>query len=132
MTPLKHSRNLAARMGRWSAAHRKTAIFGWLAFVLVAFAIGIASPMHVIDRQDAAVGESGRANALIDQGFDLDATGHGEFVLIRSDARTIDDPAFRATIRETIHELSAFPQVRTSTPRRPPATRARSRPTATR
>ena len=33
MSPLKHSTNIAARMGRWSASHRKTAIFGWLAFV---------------------------------------------------------------------------------------------------
>ncbi len=32
--PLKYSSNLAARMGRWSASHRKTAIFGWLAFVI--------------------------------------------------------------------------------------------------
>ena len=32
--------NLAARAGRWSAQHRKTAIFGWLAFVIVAFVIG--------------------------------------------------------------------------------------------
>ena len=32
--------NLAARMGRWSAAHWKTATFGWLAFVVVAFALG--------------------------------------------------------------------------------------------
>ena len=37
-TPRK--RNLAARMGRWSAAHWKTATFGWLAFVLVAFGLG--------------------------------------------------------------------------------------------
>ena len=34
------SRNLAARMGRWSAAHWKTATFGWLVFVVVAFALG--------------------------------------------------------------------------------------------
>ena len=34
------SHNLAARMGRWSAAHWKTATFGWLAFVLVAFGLG--------------------------------------------------------------------------------------------
>ena len=33
--------NLAARMGRWSAAHWKTATFGWLAFVLVAFGLGV-------------------------------------------------------------------------------------------
>ena len=36
MSPLKYSNNLATRMGRWSARHRKTAIFGWLAFVIAA------------------------------------------------------------------------------------------------
>ena len=46
MSPLKHSKNVAARMGRWSARHRKTAIFGWLAFVVAAFAIGMAVPMQ--------------------------------------------------------------------------------------
>ena len=40
MTPLGKSRHLAARMGRWSAPHWKTATFGWLAFVVAAFAIG--------------------------------------------------------------------------------------------
>ena len=34
MSPLKHSNNLAARMGRWSANHWTTAVFGWLAFVV--------------------------------------------------------------------------------------------------
>jgi RND superfamily putative drug exporter len=33
-------RNLAARMGSWSASHWKTATFGWLALVLLAFAVG--------------------------------------------------------------------------------------------
>ena len=51
MSPLKHSTNVAARMGRWSARHRKTAIFGWLAFVVAAFAVGIAVP-HADDRRD--------------------------------------------------------------------------------
>ena len=36
----KQSENLAARAGRWSARHWKTAVFGWLAFVFVAFALG--------------------------------------------------------------------------------------------
>ena len=27
MSPLKNSNNLAARMGRWSASHWKTAVF---------------------------------------------------------------------------------------------------------
>ena len=38
--PAKGTMNLAARMGRWSAQHRKTAIWGWLVFVFLAFAIG--------------------------------------------------------------------------------------------
>ena len=33
-------RNLAARAGRWSAQHRKKAIFGWIAFVILAFMVG--------------------------------------------------------------------------------------------
>ncbi len=35
-------RNLAARAAHWSATHRKTAIFGWLGFVVVAFFVGNA------------------------------------------------------------------------------------------
>ena len=50
MSPLKQSKNLAARMGRWSAGHRKTAIFGWLAFVIASFAIGAMVGMQTIDK----------------------------------------------------------------------------------
>ena len=32
--------SLSARAGRWSAQHRKKAIWGWLAFALIAFMIG--------------------------------------------------------------------------------------------
>ena len=38
----EQSGNVAARMGRWSAGHRKLAIWGWLAFVIVAFGIRLA------------------------------------------------------------------------------------------
>ena len=34
MSPLQRSNNIAARMGRWSAGHWKTAVFGWLVFVV--------------------------------------------------------------------------------------------------
>jgi putative drug exporter of the RND superfamily len=33
---------LAARVGRWSASHWKTAAFGWIAFVIVALVLGSA------------------------------------------------------------------------------------------
>ena len=51
-----HSRNLAARMGRWSAAHWKTATFGWLAFVVVAFALGGLVGTKNIDPNTAGAG----------------------------------------------------------------------------
>ena len=105
------SNNLAARMGRWSASHWKTATFGWLAFVVASFAIGIAVPMQMIEKKDAGVGEAGKANKIIDQAFDLDHNGQGELVVIQSKTKTVDDPAFRATINETIGVLSGFKQV---------------------
>ena len=46
--------NLAARMGRWSAAHWKTATFGWLAFVLVAFGLGGMVGTRNIDQNTRA------------------------------------------------------------------------------
>ena len=110
MSPLKHSRNVAARMGRWSASHRKTAIFGWLAFVVAAFAIGIAIPMQKIDEADWNVGEARKGDHIIrDGGFALDE--QSEFVLVQSDTRTVDDPAFQAVIGDAVATLRGFDQV---------------------
>ena len=61
--------NLAARMGRWSAAHWKTATFGWLAFVVVAFMLGGMVGTKLIDDSTAGPGESGRADRILDAGF---------------------------------------------------------------
>ena len=46
--PPAPAHNLAARMARWSGQHRKKAIFGWLAFALIAFAVG----MNVVGQKD--------------------------------------------------------------------------------
>ena len=62
-------RNLAARMGRWSASHWKTATFGWLAFVLVAFALGGMAGTKTIDPNTPGPGESGRMDRILDAGF---------------------------------------------------------------
>ncbi|HEY5872464.1 MAG TPA: MMPL family transporter, partial [Gaiellaceae bacterium] len=110
MSPLKDSKNVAARMGRWSARHRKTAIFGWLAFVVAAFAIGIAVPMQTIDEADWNVGEARKGDHIIrDGGFSLDQ--QAEFVLIQSDTKTIDDAAFRAVVNDAVVTLGGFEQV---------------------
>ena len=110
MSPLKRSTNLAARMGRWSARHRKTAIFGWLAFVVVSFAVGIAVGMKTIDENDTNVGEARRGDHIIrDAGFSLDE--QMEYVLVQSQTKTVSDPAFRAVVGRTITKLEGFAQV---------------------
>ena len=88
------NRNLAARMGRWSAAHWKTATFGWLAFVLVAFGLGGMVGTRNID-SNSGPGESGRMNRILEAGFEQPAS---ENVLIQSRSHRVGTPAFDAAI----------------------------------
>ena len=110
MSPLDHSTNLAARMGRWSARHRKTAIFGWLAFVVASIAIGATIPMQTIDESDFNVGEARTGDHIIrDGGFAVDE--QSEYVLVQSQRTTVADPAFRSVVSQTIAALEQAPQV---------------------
>ncbi|GGV38888.1 membrane protein [Streptomyces longisporoflavus] len=78
--------NLAARLGVWSAHHRKTAILGWLLFVVLATTIGGASGMVTASDDEMGVGDSGRAAEILDDaGVEEPA---GELVMVS--ARTAD------------------------------------------
>ncbi|WP_405688426.1 MMPL family transporter [Streptomyces sp. NBC_00057] len=59
-------RNLAARIGVWSAHHRKTAILGWLLFVVLAAGIGGASGLVEMTDSENAAGDSARAEQILD------------------------------------------------------------------
>ena len=98
-----HSNNLAARMGRWSADHWKTATFGWLAFVLVAFALGGMAGTKTIDPNTAGPGESGRMDRILDAGFKRPAD---ESVLVQSRSLSATDPAFTAAVEDVVAGLS--------------------------
>jgi uncharacterized membrane protein YdfJ with MMPL/SSD domain len=111
LSPLKHSNNIAARMGRWSASHWKTAVFGWLAFVVAAVVIGVAIGTKYLDDSDTNVGESRTADKIIEAGFPQDKEKQGEIVLVQSDKLTADDEAFRAVVVEVTKTLDTFPQV---------------------
>jgi RND superfamily putative drug exporter len=109
MTPTDHpQRNLAARMGRWSAGHWKTATFGWLALVVAAFAVGGAVGTKSIDPNTAGPGESGKMDAILDAGFKQPA---GESVLIQSTTLDASDPAFQAAIEDVVAGISGLDAV---------------------
>ena len=52
--------NLAARLGGWSARHRKTAIIGWLLFVVVASVVGGMAGQKTMEPWENGVGDSCR------------------------------------------------------------------------
>ena len=97
MSSTRHTdRNIAARMGRWSAGHWKTATFGWLAFVLVAFGLGGAVGTRNIESSEGP-GESGRMNKILEAGFEQPANEH---VLIQSGSLRVGTTAFDAAITD--------------------------------
>ncbi len=112
MSPLKQSTNIAARMGRWSANHWKTAVFGWLAFVIASVYIGGAVGTKYLEDDDLAVGEAATATKMIEAGFPEAADEQGEIVLIQSKTLKADDPAFKAVIEDVAKTVDGFPQAR--------------------
>ena len=90
-------------MGRWSADHWKTATFGWLAFVIVAFGLGGLAGMKSIDPNKAGPGESGRMDRILDAGFKQPAD---ESVLVQSRSLSATDPAFKAGVADVVARIS--------------------------
>jgi uncharacterized membrane protein YdfJ with MMPL/SSD domain len=111
LSPLKHSTNIAARMGRWSASHWKTATFGWLVFVVAAVMLGSAFGTTYLEDSDTNVGQAKKADQLIESGFPTNKDEQGEIVLIQSKRLKADDPAFVAVINDVTKTLDSFPQV---------------------
>ena len=99
MSRARQHSNLAARMGRWSAAHWKTATFGWLALVVVAFAVGSQVGTKQVDPNTAGPGESGRMDRILDAGFKLPAD---ESVLIQSGSVRAGAPAFDSAVADVV------------------------------
>jgi RND superfamily putative drug exporter len=90
-------------MGRWSATHWKTATFGWLAFVIVAFGLGTAIGVNNVDPNAPGPGESGRVDRILNDGFKQPAD---ESILIRSRSASAGTPAFDAAVTDVIARVS--------------------------
>jgi RND superfamily putative drug exporter len=102
-------KNLAARMGGWSARHRWTALGLWFAFVIAAVAIGIVVGQRTLTQAQSGDGQSGHISRVIDN---ANFVNHAhEMVLVQSTTLTAGDPAFRAGITDVIAKLRGQHQV---------------------
>jgi uncharacterized membrane protein YdfJ with MMPL/SSD domain len=99
-------KGIAARAGRWSAQHRKIAIFGWLAFVLIAFAVG--NQLGTKKVEQTIPGESGRAQAIQKDNFpQADKKAASELVLIQSKTLEATDAEYRAVVKDVEKQIGA-------------------------
>jgi RND superfamily putative drug exporter len=100
---MSENRSFVSRAAQWSASHRKAAIFGWLAFLLVSFAIGSGIGRSEMTAADQYPGESGRAqHALEDSGL----VPNTEMLIVEApEGQTIRSEEFRATLADLEQRL---------------------------
>jgi RND superfamily putative drug exporter len=101
--------NFTARAAKWSATHRKLAVFGWLAFVLVAFMIGSAAGMVTLKAGEGENGQSRQADQTMAKQFPRDRAG--EEVLIENRAGGRLGSGYRAAVSDLVAGLSRAPSV---------------------
>ena len=98
------STNLASRAARWSASHRKTAIFGWLAFVVIAVVLAGAVGQKTIADEDYGNGSSKVADKAIAAADFRDAAE--EQVLVQGKGSVkVGATAFTAAVNDTVARL---------------------------
>jgi RND superfamily putative drug exporter len=102
-------RNLAARAGRWSAGHRRTAILGWLAFVILATVAGAMLGTKSLQPAQMGNGSSKAADVAIDRaGFRKTS---GEQVLLQARGGAASAAELRTAAAELTARLRHVPHV---------------------
>ena len=97
--------NLTTRAARWSATHRRTAVLGWLAFVIVAFAIGSLVGLVKLTTSDQAIGDSGAADRVLAREFPNQRSLE-EVLIQRRDGGRLTAAELRAVVSELVPRLS--------------------------
>ncbi|HVU91402.1 MAG TPA: hypothetical protein VHC23_04165, partial [Jatrophihabitans sp.] len=100
---------MTVRLARWSATHPWRAVGLWLAFVVVAVAVGSLSGLHTAGDTDYMSGQSQRAARWIDAaGLDDPDT---ENVLITPRTGSLDAARAASALADARRAMSALPEV---------------------
>ena len=103
--------NLTERVAGWSAAHRKTAVFGWLLLVAALFMAGQALGSRNLPAYTP--GQSGQAQRLLNQYAPAQDNDYSESVLIQAKApgaTFATDPAMRQAASQVAAALTSLPK----------------------
>ena len=96
--------NVAARMSAWSAGHRKTAIIGWLVFVMAALVIG-SSGTKQITNAEGSNGQTAKAEQILTSSGFPDAAS--ENVLVQTRNSQPDDAALRSAVTQVVSAVTS-------------------------
>src|SRR3954468_1950636 len=99
---MQPKRNIAARAGRWSARHRKTAIIGWILFVAIAYMMGGKIGTNELSQAESGVGDSGQAAKIVDKAYPKRVH---ESILVQNKQHDTDSPEFHAAVADVIHGI---------------------------
>ena len=94
------------RAARWSATHPWRAILAWFVFVLVAVGLAIAIPTQEPTDADYRLGESGRADAMVDAAGLDGADTENVLITARGDA-VVDQQAAESAAAEIRRDMAA-------------------------
>jgi uncharacterized membrane protein YdfJ with MMPL/SSD domain len=98
-------RNIARAAGRWSAAHWKTATFGWLALVVASVLVGSLAGTHQLTDAEQSNGGTARAEQMLAKaGITSPAR---ESVLVQATGLRVQAPAFQRTLHDVHATLHA-------------------------
>jgi putative drug exporter of the RND superfamily len=99
---------LIERVAGWSARHRKTAVFGWLALVAIVIVAGQALGGKSMPAYDA--GQSGQAEQALHRLGVVAPAVENVLIQARAPGRTFaSDPAMRQATRQVTAALAALP-----------------------
>jgi len=99
---------LVERVAGWSARHRKTAVFGWLALVAIVIVAGQALGGRSMPAYDA--GQSGQAEQALHRLGVVAPVREDVLIQARAPGRTFaSDPAMRQAARQLTTALAALP-----------------------
>jgi len=101
---MRESENFTFRAARWSAAHRKGVVLGWLGFVIVAFLIGSAAGLVTLKTGEGENGQSRLADQTQAQQFPRQRAG--EEVLIENPSGLLAGTG-RAAVSDLVTRLSS-------------------------
>jgi RND superfamily putative drug exporter len=106
----REARSLVERVACWSVRHRKTAVAGWLAFVLAAFIGGQLLSAPAVHQYDP--GQSGQAERMLHQLHVVTPPAESVLITARDHAGQASEQALgevRQVAREVASTLAALP-----------------------